>query len=189
MFRPDYVGVALESSTSRAARVAVDPDYKGDREPPPATLVAQLAQLPELCRLMGVMSVSFDGLEGDDVIATYARHAEAAGHSVVIASVDKDLAQCVRENVYMWTIGNSKLVDLEEMKSMWGVNSPADVPFVQALMGDRVDNIKGVPGVGPKTAERLVRQFGSLEGLRKGVHEIAGYVFFFFFLSPFHTYR
>ena len=147
--------------------------YKAHRKPMPTDLIVQVERVREVLRLMGVPAVESPGYEADDCIATLARQARAAGMEVVICSRDKDLEQLVGPGVVMLDTKTFEHLDADGILKRRGVR-PAQMQDVLALMGDATDNIPGVPGIGDKTAVKLVAQYGSLEGVLAHADEIKG---------------
>ncbi len=138
--------------------------YKAQRPEPPPELVPQFALVRDATAAFGVPGVELANWEADDLIASYARAATAAGGRVTIVSSDKDLMQLVTDTVVMQDPIKQKSIGPAEVMEKFGV-PPAKVVEVQALMGDSVDNVPGVPGIGPKNAAQLVQEFGDLDGV------------------------
>jgi DNA polymerase-1 len=138
--------------------------YKANRDEPPAELVPQFALIREATAAFSLPCLEMPGFEADDLIATYARAARERGQRVVIVSSDKDLMQLVRDGVTMWDPIKQRPIGPAEVVEKFGV-APEKVVDVQALAGDSVDNVPGVPGIGIKTAAQLITEFGSLEAL------------------------
>jgi len=138
--------------------------YKAHRPEPPPELVPQFTLVRDATAAFGVPGVELATWEADDLIASYARAAVAAGGRVTIVSSDKDLMQLVNERVVMQDPIKQKPIGPAEVMEKFGV-PPRKVVEVQALMGDSVDNVPGVPGIGPKTASQLVQEFGDVEGV------------------------
>lgn len=162
---PAHLMVAWDGGLS-AARMALLPEYKRQRPEMPADLRGQLDEIVQYLAVAGLASARAGGVEADDYIACLARRAAAAGWNVVIASADKDFMQLVSGQIGLWN-PNDKMPVIwtrEQVLAKAGVE-PAQVADWLALMGDAVDNIPGVPGVGPKTAAELLKQFGSVGGL------------------------
>jgi DNA polymerase I len=156
-----------------AERMAALPEYKTQRPEMPADLRPQLDEMARYLAAAGVASFCGDGIEADDYIACLARRAADAGWNVVIASSDKDFMQLVSDRIGLWN-PNDKAATVwtrEQVRAKAGVE-PAQVADWLALMGDAVDNIPGVPGVGPKTAAELVQQFGSVAALFARLAEV-----------------
>ncbi|RME85227.1 MAG: DNA polymerase I, partial [Zetaproteobacteria bacterium] len=147
------------------------PDYKAHRPPPPEDLERQWPLVFELLDALNVPYLQMEDYEADDLIATYVRMAREKGWPVVILSTDKDLMQLVDGNTVLLDTMKEVRYTPEEVERRWGV-PPRLVGDLLALMGDSSDNIPGVPGIGPKTAASLLRQFGSLDAVLSRAHEI-----------------
>ena len=145
--------------------------YKAHRPDPPADLVPQFPLVRDAAIAFGTPALEMTGYEADDLIATYARQAEALGARVSIVSSDKDLMQLVSEKVRLLDTMKDRQIRAPEVEEKFGVR-PERVIDVQALCGDSVDNIPGVPGIGIKTAAQLIQEFGSLEALLERTGEI-----------------
>ena len=146
-------------------------EYKANRPEPPEDLVPQFGLIREATRAFNVPCIELAGFEADDVIATYARQAIAAGDEVIIVSSDKDLMQLVRDGVSMLDPMRARRIGPAEVEERFGV-APDKVVDVQALAGDSVDNVPGVPGIGVKTAAELIRTYGDLDSLLARAAEI-----------------
>jgi DNA polymerase-1 len=147
--------------------------YKANRPPMPPDLVAQIDLSHQVVEAFGLPVLSVPGVEADDAIATLARQAVAAGLRVVICSSDKDLMQLCSERIQLLDTMKNKLLGPAEVQDKFGV-APDRLGDLLALMGDSVDNVPGVAGIGPKTAADLVKQYGSLDGVLEHVAEIKG---------------
>lgn len=146
-------------------------DYKANRDETPEDLIPQFPLIREATEAFGLPSLELEGYEADDLIATYAKLAEAEGREVVIVSSDKDLMQLIRPGVRMLDPMKGNLMDEEDVMKKFGV-TPDKVVDVQALAGDSIDNVPGVPGIGIKTAALLINEYGSLEELLDRAGEI-----------------
>ncbi|BCX88847.1 DNA polymerase I [Methylomarinovum tepidoasis] len=149
--------------------------YKAHRPPMPDELKAQLEPLKELIRVLGIPVVEIEGVEADDVIATLARRAEREGFDVVVATSDKDLAQLVDDHILLDNTMSETRLDTVGVMEKFGVR-PDQIADYLALVGDASDNVPGVPGIGPKTAAKLLRQYGSLDEIIPHADEIRGKV-------------
>ena len=161
--QPDYIAVVFDpgGKTIRHEQYA---EYKANRTPMPDDLREQLPWVRKVIEAMGVPMVQLDRYEADDVIGTLATTASAAGIRTVIASEDKDLLQLVDNRVRLRSDRNqTKLFDIAEVEKKYGV-MPGQMADLLGLMGDSVDNIPGVPGIGPKRARELIETYGSIEG-------------------------
>ena len=169
---PDEVAVCFDTKakTFRHERFAA---YKANRPAPPAALVPQFSLIHQLVRLRGLPLLAIEGYEADDIIGTLARHAEAEGGTAVIVSGDKDLMQLVSERVKLYDPMKDKWFGPDEVRERFGVE-PARVIEVLALSGDSSDNIPGVPGVGEKTARKLIEEHGTLERVLASADQIKG---------------
>jgi 5'-3' exonuclease len=141
-------------------------DYKAGRTEAPADLEPQFEICEEVTRALGIPGLAAEGFEADDVIATAVDAVMEADGAVVVVSTDKDLTQLVREDgrVVMLDFARAKRFDADGVRERFGV-APAQIPDYLALVGDAVDNLPGVPGIGPRTAARLLVAFGSLEDI------------------------
>ena len=138
--------------------------YKAQRPPPPEELIPQFALVREATAALGVPAIELADWEADDLIASYARDVVAQGGRTTIFSSDKDLMQLIRPGVGMWDPIKQKAIGPAEVFEKFGV-PPEKLVEAQALMGDSVDNVPGVPGIGPKTAAQLIGEFGDLEAV------------------------
>ena len=169
--RPEHVAVAFDESLSTSFRNAIYPAYKANREPAPPELKRQFALCRELCRLLGLAEFGSPTHEADDIIGTIATRLRAAGHRAVLVTRDKDLAQLVRDGDHYWDYAGERRFAYEDIAGQFGVR-PERMADYLALTGDSVDNIPGVPGVGPKTAAALLATFASLEELYDGLDRV-----------------
>ena len=171
--KPEHVAVAFDESLSTSFRNAIYPAYKMNREPAPPELRRQFGLCRELCRLIGLAEFCSPTHEADDIIGTIAARLRAAGHASVLVTRDKDLAQLVRDGDHYWDYAGERRYAYHEIEAQFGVRPERMADFL-ALTGDAVDNIPGVPGVGPKTAAALLSAFASLEELYDGLHRVGG---------------
>jgi DNA polymerase-1 len=169
---PTHLGVVWDGGLS-AARLAALPDYKAQRPEMPEDLRPQLDEIGKYLAATGLADYCADGVEADDYIACLARQAAAATWQVVIASADKDFMQLVSAQIGLLNPNDKTgaVWTRAEVRAKAGVE-PEQVADWLALMGDAVDNIPGVAGVGPKTAAELLRQFGSAERLLTRLDEV-----------------
>jgi DNA polymerase I len=168
---PTHLAVVFDK-TERSFRTAMYPQYKAQRPPAPDDLIPQFALIRQAVAAFEVACVEQDVYEADDLIATYARQAVEAGAKVRIVSSDKDLMQLVVDDVVVLydTMKDCQIGEAEVIEK-FGV-PPAKMIEVQALAGDSVDNVPGVPGIGVKTGAQLIQQYGDLETLLASAHEI-----------------
>jgi len=165
--------VAVFDSPGPTFRDALYPAYKSNRPPMPPELAAQINLVPKVIGAFGISSLRVPGVEADDLIATLTRKASATDLQVVICSSDKDLMQLIGPGISMLDAMKNRLVGPSGVQEKWGV-PPSQVGDLLALVGDAVDNVPGVPGIGPKTAAALLAEFGSLDGLIARVSEVKG---------------
>ncbi len=167
---PTHIACIFDAS-SKTFRNDLYPDYKANRPPPPEELVPQFPLIRDAVKAFNVACIEQEGFEADDLIATYAKTADAVGARVTIVSSDKDLMQLIGGNVTMFDSMKSKHFGPEEVEVKFGVG-PDKVVDVQALAGDSVDNVPGVPGIGVKTAAELINTYGDLDELLARAEEI-----------------
>ena len=156
-------------------RDALYPEYKAQRSPMPDDLRSQIAPIHEVVRLMGWPVLDVPGVEADDVIGTLAVAAARQGIDVVISSGDKDLAQLVNEHISIIDTMSGKVRDLAGVEAEFGVPARLMLDY-QMLVGDTVDNVPGVHKVGPKTAVKLLQEYGSVDALVARAGEVKGAV-------------
>jgi len=166
----DYCLVLLDAHRQNF-RNEIYKEYKTNRADPPELLVPQFELIRQAIKAMGLPYVEQEGYEADDLIATYSKKALADGHEVVIVSADKDLMQLIRSGITFYDGMKEKFFTDEDVKEKFGV-LPNRVVDVQALAGDKIDNIPGVPGIGLKTAAELINEFGSLQGVFDNIENI-----------------
>lgn len=152
-------------------------DYKAHRDPPPEDLVANIPIIKEIVRALDIPVIEREGVEADDVIGTLARQAEADGARVVIVSPDKDFQQLLTDRISIYRPARQgesfDLITRASFREKYGLE-PEQFVDVLALMGDKADNVPGVPGIGEKTAVKLIQEYGSLENLLAHAGEVKG---------------
>jgi DNA polymerase-1 len=169
--QPSHMAVAMDSP-GKGFRGEIDPDYKANRPPAPPDLPPQMTRCREIVDAYRIPTFRRDGLEADDLIASLTRTALEAGMRVVIASSDKDLMQLVDgDRVWMWDAMRDRVYGPPEVEKKFGV-APSKVRDLLALVGDKSDNITGVPGVGVKTAAKLLDQFDDIDGVVSHTDEV-----------------
>ena len=173
-FKPDYIGVVFDAK-GKNFRNDLYPDYKANRPPMPEELVCQIEPIHKIIDSMGLPLLMIDGVEADDVIATLAKQAEAKGMDTIISSGDKDLAQLVNDHTRMYNAMNNGIIDRKGVQEKFGVVPELIIDYL-VLVGDSVDNIPGVPKVGPKTAAKWLNDYGSLDGIINHADEFKGRV-------------
>lgn len=162
--KPEHIAVAFDESLVVSFRNQIYPAYKANREPAPVELKRQFALCRKLCEALGVATFASGMYEADDIIGTLAVRMRAAGKTMVLVTRDKDLSQLVRPGDQYWDYIDDKRFGYDDIAGRFGV-LPERMACFLAVMGDAVDNIPGVPGVGRKTASLLFRHFESIEHL------------------------
>jgi len=170
-YEPEYMAVIFDAK-GKTFRDELFEQYKSNRPPMPDDLREQVQPLHDLIRAMGLPLIIEEGVEADDVIGTFARIFDEQGKHVLISTGDKDMAQLVTDKVTLINTMNDALYDIEGVKKKFGVGPELIIDFL-ALMGDKVDNIPGVPGVGEKTALGLIQGLGSLENIYQNLDKVA----------------
>jgi DNA polymerase I len=158
-----FIAVVFDAARKNY-RNDIYPEYKANRSETPPDLIPQFPLIREATEAFGIPALEIEGFEADDLIATYARLAQAEGKKVVIVSSDKDLMQLVNENVRLYDPIKNRFMGRADVIEKFGV-PPEMVIDVQALAGDPTDNVPGVPGIGIKTAAQLITEYGTLENL------------------------
>ncbi len=174
---PDYLAVAFDKGGS-LTRTEMFEEYKSNRDKTPEPI---LVAIPYIKKILGGMKIPIlekEGFEADDIIGTVAKDAEENNFKVYMVTPDKDFAQLVSNNIFLCKparMGNSmEIWGVDEVKDKFEVQSPDQVIDYLGMMGDSVDNIPGLPGVGDKTAKKFIKQYGSLENLLQNAHEVTG---------------
>lgn len=170
--RPKYLAVAFDESLATSFRNRIDPAYKANRDPAPADLKLQFERCREFCRHLGVAEFGSDEYEADDIIGTLHARLRNEGLPATVVTRDKDLAQLICEGDIYWNYTENLRLAHHEIEAHFGVAPERYADFL-ALTGDAVDNIRGVPGVGPKTAAALLKDFVSLEELFDNLDAVA----------------
>ncbi|MBW2467054.1 MAG: DNA polymerase I [Deltaproteobacteria bacterium] len=167
---PEFLAVAFDAKgpTFRHEKYS---DYKANRPAMPDDLAVQIPYIKKIVRAHNILTMEQQGVEADDLIASAAKKLAAAGHRVVIISGDKDLLQLVNDAITVWDPMKDVVIDREGVKKKYNVG-PESLRDLFALIGDKSDNIPGVPGIGPKTAEKLINEFGTLENLYKNLENL-----------------
>ncbi len=168
--KPTHIAAIFDKS-SKSFRNEIYPEYKAHRPPAPEDLIPQFGLIRQATEAFNVACIEQENYEADDLIATYATQAAAAGATVRIVSSDKDLMQLVTDQVMLLDTMKDKAIGRAEVIEKFGV-PPEKVVEVQALAGDSVDNVPGVPGIGVKTGAQLIEEYGDLESLLARAGEI-----------------
>jgi DNA polymerase I len=159
--RPQHIAVAFDATLVTSFRNQLFPAYKANREPAPVDLKRQFIQCRTLCEALGISSFASSQYEADDIVGTLATRMRAAGEKVVLVTRDKDLSQLIRPGDEYWDYISDERYGYDDIAERFGV-LPERMACFLALMGDAVDNIPGVPGIGRKTASMLFQHFESL---------------------------
>src|SRR6516164_7913019 len=175
--QPTHIAVAFDTDapTQRHAEFA---EYKATRQVMPEDLSTALPHVRRMIEAFRIPVLTCDGFEADDIIGTIVRRAEKQGFKSFMVTPDKDFGQLIDENTFLYKpsrMGDAvEILGVPEIKTRWGIQSPEQVVDVLALMGDSSDNIPGVPGIGEKTAMKLIGQYGSVENLLAHTNELKG---------------
>ncbi len=153
-------------------------EYKAHREEMPEDIRIAIPYIKRLCEALNIPTLQAEGYEADDVIGTLAKQAEKEGYITYMMTPDKDFGQLVSENIFMYRPGRSgkprEIWGVEEVCEKFEVEHPLQVIDILGLWGDAADNIPGIPGIGEKTSKKLIKQYGSVEGLIEHAHELKG---------------
>ena len=175
--KPDNLAVAFDLGGS-VDRVEMFKEYKANRHETPDPIKIAVPYIHNILKAMGIPILMKSGYEADDIIGTVAKKAEKNNYEVFMVTPDKDFAQLVSENIFMYKparMGNGiEIWGIKEVQEKFEVNDPIQVIDFLGMMGDSVDNIPGLPGVGEKTAKKFINQYGSLENLLDHTHEVKG---------------
>ena len=175
--RPNYLAVAFDKGGS-VDRSEIYTDYKANRPETPEAIRIAVPYIQALLEAMHIPVIEKEGFEADDIIGTLAKQAEKEGFKVYMMTSDKDFAQLVSPNIFMYRPsrkGNGiEIWGVKEVQEKFDIEHPEQVIDYLGMMGDSVDNIPGLPGVGDKTARKFLAQYGSMENLLANTHEIKG---------------
>ncbi len=175
--KPDHLAVAFDKGGS-VARTEAFPEYKANRKETPEAIKIAVPYIHKILEAMNIPIIEVAGIEADDLIGTLSVQADKAGYKTYMVTPDKDYAQLVTENVVMYRpsrMGNGiEIWDVEKVKEKFEIDDPKQVIDYLGMMGDAVDNIPGLPGVGDKTAKKFLKEYGSMEGLLANTHELKG---------------
>ena len=175
--KPTHIAVCFDTpeETNRSEEFS---DYKANREAMPEDIAAMLGPIEEIIEAFNIPVLKVAGYEADDVVGTIAKKAEKEGFVTYMMTPDKDYAQLVSENIFMYKPARggkpSEIWGIPEVQEKFEVERPEQVIDILGLWGDAVDNIPGIPGIGEKTSKKLVAQYGSVEGLIENAHELKG---------------
>ncbi len=175
--KPDHLGVAFDKEGS-FVRTEMYTEYKSHRSATPEAITIAIPYIQDLLRAMHIPIIEIAGCEADDLIGTIAKQAEKQNYKVYMVTPDKDFAQLVSENIFMYKparMGNGiEIWGVPEVLERFEIESPNQVIDFLGMMGDAVDNIPGLPGVGEVTAKKFLKEFGSMENLLENTHMLKG---------------
>ena len=175
--RHDHLAVCFDKGGS-ATRTEMFTEYKANRDETPEAIRIAVPYIQQILEAMQIPVIEKEGFEADDIIGTLAKQAEKEGYQVFMVTPDKDFAQLVSENIFMYRparMGNGiEIWGIPEVQEKFEVERPKQVIDYLGMMGDAVDNIPGLPGVGDKTAKKFIKAYGSMEGLLNNTQEIKG---------------
>ena len=174
--KPDHLAVCFDKGGS-VERVELYQAYKANRDATPEAIKIAVPYIEEILRAMHIPIMVKEGFEADDVIGTLSKQAEKEGYKTYMVTPDKDFAQLVSENIFMYKPrfgGGYDIWGVEEVKQNFEVENPLQVIDFLGMMGDTSDNIPGLPGVGEKTAKKFISDFGSMENLLANTHQLKG---------------
>ncbi len=175
--KPTHIGVAFDTSAPTPRHIRY-PAYKAQRDEMPEELAAAIPHVKSLCRAFAIPVLELDGYEADDIIGTLVKRAEPEGFESFMVTPDKDFAQLLSASTFMWRPGRKgtdhEVIGLLQLPEIWGVSEPHQIIDLLGLMGAASANITGVPGIGPKTAQKLIAEFGSVEELLANTAKLKG---------------
>tara|TARA_R110002167_G_scaffold62200_3_gene175637 strand:+ start:1093 stop:3945 length:2853 start_codon:yes stop_codon:yes gene_type:complete len=174
--RPDHLAVCFDRGGS-VDRVEMFESYKANRDATPEAIKIAVPYIEQILKAMHIPIMVKEGFEADDVIGTLSKQAEKEGYKTFMVTPDKDFAQLVSDNIFMYKPvfgGGYETWGIEEVKKKFEIEDPLQVIDFLGMMGDSSDNIPGLPGVGEKTAKKFLAQYGSMENLLANTHELKG---------------
>ncbi len=175
--KPDYFSVVFDKGGSKDRR-EIFKEYKANRNATPEPILESVPIIYEILKNLGISTIDKEGYEADDIIGTIAIDAEKDGYETYMVTPDKDFAQLVTKNIFLYKparFGNGvEIWGVDEVNNKFEIDHPSKVIDYLGMMGDSVDNIPGLPGVGDKTAKKFLKEYGSLEGLIENVSELKG---------------
>ncbi len=174
---PHFIGVVFDVSAP-TFRHEMFPEYKAHRDEMPEDLRKSSPYIRKIIEAFNIPIIEMAGFEADDVIGTLAKEAEKQGFTTYMMTPDKDYAQLVSDNIFMFKPGKSgndaEVWGLKEVQENFGIQTAGQVIDILGLMGDTADNIPGCPGIGPKNAEKLIAEFGSIDGIYQNIEKLKG---------------
>jgi DNA polymerase-1 len=169
--KPDYLAMVIDSGDETVFRKSISPDYKANRQAPPDDFFPQEQRILQIVRDVGVPIFAKPGFEADDLIATIAKRLCDQDFETFLVSKDKDLRQIINECTKMYDVQADEVIDPARLEEKCGY-SPIEAVEVQTLVGDSIDNVPGIPGVGEKTAAKLVKKYGSADAVLQHLDEL-----------------
>ena len=174
---PHFIGVVFDLS-GPTFRHEMFKEYKANREEMPEDLRKSIPYIKKIIEAFNIPTISKEGFEADDVIGTLAKKAEKEGFETYMMTPDKDYAQLVSDNIFMYKPGkaggDAEVWGINEVKENFGIEDPDQVIDILGLMGDSSDNIPGCPGIGPKSAQKLISDFGSIDEIYRNINKLKG---------------
>lgn len=175
--KPTHIAVVFDAA-AETTRAAEHSFYKANRQEMPEDIQTAVPYIKEIIKAFHIPILEYDGYEADDIIGTMAKQKEVEGYTVYMVTPDKDYAQLVSPNVFIYKpgrLGNDiEILGVKEIQEKWEVESPLQVIDILGMWGDAVDNIPGIPGVGEKTAKKLIKEYGSMENVIANAENIKG---------------
>ncbi len=169
--KPHYLAMAIDTGDEFVFRKEIYPEYKANRQPAPPDFHPQEKKILQIVGDLGIPIFAKPGFEADDLIATMAHRLRDKGFETIIVSKDKDIRQLIDDSTRMYDVQSDAFMDRRRMESEHGY-SPAQAIDVQTLMGDSIDNVQGIPGVGEKTAAKLIAAYGNIDGILQNVDKL-----------------
>ena len=172
--QPSHIAVCFDPPGGNTFRHKSYEPYKANREKTPEGILVAVPYIKRILEAYRIPIYEVEGYEADDVIGTLSHLAEQQGFFTYMVTGDKDFGQLVTPNIKIFNPGKNEIMGVEEVNAKYGIQSPTQLIDILGLMGDTADNIPGCPGVGPKTAEKLIQQYGSIENLLNHTNELKG---------------
>ena len=170
--RPSHIAVCFDPPGGKTFRHESYKPYKAKREKTPEGILVAVPYIKRILEAYRIPVYEVEGFEADDVVGTLSHQAEQQGFFTYMVTGDKDFGQLVTPNIKIFNPGKNEILGVEEVNAKYGIQSPHQLIDILGLMGDTADNIPGCPGVGPKTAEKLIQQYGSIENLLEHTSEL-----------------
>lgn len=176
--KPTHIAVVFDPPGGSKQRKEDFPAYKANREETPNDIILSIPYIKRIIEGFNIPCLVAPGFEADDLIGTLAKQAEKEGYTTYMMTPDKDYAQLVTSNIFMYRPGRfgnpAQVWGVEEVRDKFDVEDPLKIIDLLGLMGDKVDNIPGIPGIGPKTASKLLKEYGSVEGIIENADKLKG---------------